>query len=127
MSYQETKLYSIVNAKCPKCHEGDFFETSNPYNLKKFDKMHKNCKVCNEDFEREPGFYYGAMYVSYAITVAFGVALYVAMCVVFGFGDMTYLITFASLQLLLMPIFYRTSRLIWANMFIKYEPKQSLV
>ena len=105
MGYQGTKLYSILHAKCPKCHQGDFFETSNPYNLKKFDKMYNRCAVCAEDFERETGFYYGAMYVSYALTVAFGVALYVAMCVVFNFGDIAYLIMFATLQLLFMPFF----------------------
>ena len=76
MSFQETKLYSVLAAKCPKCHKGDFFETSNPYNLKKFDKMHKKCPECGQDFELETGFYYGAMYVSYGLTVMFGLIVY---------------------------------------------------
>ena len=39
--------------------------TKTAYNLKNFDKMHKRCSHCDEDFEREPGFYFGAMYTSY--------------------------------------------------------------
>jgi uncharacterized protein (DUF983 family) len=121
MSFKETPFYSIVKAKCPRCHEGDFFETRNPYNLKKFDKMHKNCPVCGEDFERETGFYYGAMYVSYGLTVGFGIAVYVLMVVLMGFTEMNFIIAFAILQLLLMPVFYRTARLVWINTFVKFK------
>lgn len=126
MAFKETILYSVLNAKCPRCHEGDFFETKNPYNLKKFDKMPHRCPVCNEDFDRETGFYYGAMYISYGLTVAFGVAVYVAMCVVMSFDEITYLITFASLQLLLMPVFYRTARLVWINIFVRYREQKKI-
>lgn len=83
--------------------------------------MHKNCPVCNEDFERETGYYYGAMFASYALTVIFGVVVFVIMCVVFNFDAMTYLVVFAILQLLLMPIFYRVSRLLWINIFVRYK------
>ena len=123
MSFKETAIYSIVKAKCPRCHEGDFFETHNPYNLKKFDKMYKKCPVCGEDYERETGFYYGAMYVSYGLTVGFGIAVYVVMVALLGFTEMNFIITFAILQLLLMPVFYRTARLVWINTFVKYKGK----
>ncbi len=121
MPYKQSALYSILNNKCPRCHKGNFFENNNPYLLKKFDKMHKNCRVCNEDFERETGFYYGAMYASYGLTVAFGVAVYMLMCVVLNYEAITYLIVFAILQVLLMPIFYRASRLMWINLFVKFK------
>ena len=121
MSFKQTALYSIVKNKCPRCHEGNFFEANNPYQIKKFDRMNKNCPVCNEDFERETGFYYGAMYASYGLTVLWGAILFVIMCVLFNFDTMTYLITFAILQILLMPIFYRVSRLLWINVFVGYK------
>ncbi len=121
MSYKETILYSVIKAKCPRCHEGDFYETNNPYNLKKFDKMYKKCTVCGEDFERETGYYYGAMFASYGLTVAFGIALFIVMCVLMNFTEITFLITFAILQLLFMPIFYRLSRLVWINIFVRYK------
>lgn len=121
MAFKQTLLYSILKAKCPRCHKGDFFETRHPYNLIKFDKMHQNCPICGEDFERETGFYYGAMYASYGLTVAFGVGVFLLMCVLMNFTIMTYLITFAILQVVLMPVFYRMSRLMWINIFVKYK------
>lgn len=121
MSFKDKKLYSILNAKCPHCHEGEFFETRNPYNLKKFDKMNKNCQLCGEDFERETGFYYGAMYASYGLTVAFGVAIFVLMCVLLNFDAITFLIVFGTLQVILMPVLYRISRLMWINIFVSYK------
>lgn len=121
MSCKDTKLYSIIKAKCPRCHEGEFFETPNPYNLKKFDKMNKKCQHCGEDFEKETGYYYGAMYASYGLTVAFGLAVFVLMCVLLDFSVITYLIVFSILQVVLMPVFYRISRLIWINTFVTYK------
>jgi len=94
---------------------------SNPYKLKKFDKMNSRCPVCNEDFERETGFYYGAMYASYGLTVGFGIALFLVMVTIFNVDVLPYLITFAISQVLLMPIIYRLSRLIWINIFTSYK------
>lgn len=121
MSYKQSLFYSIFNNKCPRCHKGNFFINNNPYNLKQFDKMHHHCEVCNENFERETGFYYGAMYVSYALTVAFGVGLFLLVSVLLGFDAISFLITFAILQVILMPVFFRLSRLIWINFFVRYK------
>jgi uncharacterized protein (DUF983 family) len=121
MSHVRSSLYSIIYNKCPRCHEGNFFETNNPYQLKMFDKMNKRCPVCNEDFERETGYYYGAMFASYGLTVVFGILLFLLICVLFNIDAITYLIIFAVLQLLLMPLFYRTSRLLWINIFVRYR------
>ncbi len=121
MNYQETKIYSIVNNKCPHCHKGNFFETGNLYNLKSFSKMNERCPVCNEDFRREPGYYFGATYVSYGLTVGFGIVLFLLFCVLFN-GDVTHFLwTFSILLILLLPAFYRIARLIWINLFVNYK------
>ncbi len=124
MAFKDTILYSVVNNKCPRCHEGNFFETNNPYILNRFDKMHKNCPVCKEDFERETGFYYGAMYVSYGLTVAFGVGVFLLTSVILGYDAVTFLVTFGVLQIVLMPVFYRMARLVWINFFVRYKEKE---
>ena len=121
MSLEESHLYSILNNKCPHCHKGNFFETSNPYDLSKFAKMNSNCPVCNEDFRREPGYYFGATYVSYALTVAFGVGLFLLLCVGFKMEVIPFLLVFSCLLILLLPVFYRYARLIWIHMFVKYK------
>jgi uncharacterized protein (DUF983 family) len=123
MNFKRTKLYSILNNRCPHCHEGRFFKTDNPFSLRTFDKMNMRCPVCNEGFEFETGFYYGAMYVSYALTVAFGVFEYIIFSFLIGLDAYAFLIIFAVSIVLLMTVFYRTSRLIWINFFVKFKGK----
>ncbi|HEX8517436.1 MAG TPA: DUF983 domain-containing protein [Bacteroidia bacterium] len=123
MNYKESKLYSIMNNKCPHCHKGNFWETGNPYDLKRFSRMNNRCPVCNEDFKREPGYYFGATYVSYGMTVGFGIALYVILSGIFKMETVPFLVTFSILLILLMPLFYRSARLIWINFFVSYKDK----
>lgn len=121
MNYKESKLFSIMNNKCPHCHKGNFWETSNPYDLKRFSKMNTRCPVCNEDFKREPGYYFGATYVSYGMTVAFGIILYAILYGLFEIEVVPFLITFSILLILLLPVFYRLARITWINMFVHYS------
>lgn len=121
MNYSQTKLYSVLKNKCPRCHQGNFFETNDPYDLKIFSKMNARCPLCNEDFQREPGYYFGATYVSYGLTVGFGIALFMLFCVVFNFETIPFLLIFTALLILLLPLFYRFARLIWINLFVNFK------
>ncbi|MGV3586852.1 MAG: DUF983 domain-containing protein [Adhaeribacter sp.] len=59
---------AILNCKCPRCHRGNMF-THSAFNLRKFDDMYEYCPVCKFRYEVELGFYWGAMYISYAFSV----------------------------------------------------------
>ncbi len=62
----------IINAlklKCPRCGIGNLFKNPNPYHLKTLFDMPRYCDHCKFDLENEPGYYFGAMYVSYGLTV----------------------------------------------------------
>lgn len=118
-----TKLYSILNLKCPRCHEGDLFLTKNAYSVSNIDKMPDACPICGEKYWPEPGFYYGAMYVSYALTIALSVAVFVAMIVLWHFDVAWYLGLNATLIILFFPPIFRFSRAIWFNFFVKYRSK----
>jgi len=121
-----TKLYSILRNKCPQCHEGDFFEYQYAYDLKNMSKMPKNCLVCDQKYEPEIGFYYGAMYVSYAIGVATFVTIWIVLNVLApdmgALGIITYMLVAI---LLLAPFTYRVSRRVWINLFVKYKGIQN--
>lgn len=128
-----SKLYSILKMKCPKCHEGDLFIDKRPYNLSKIADMPASCPVCSEDFKREPGFYFGAAYVSYALTVALWVAVLVALFTFDALGlisysffenPLTFLISGIVSLVVLLPLLYRLSRSIWISMFVSYDPEK---
>lgn len=115
------KLYSILFFKCPACHEGDFF-VSHPYNLKKAGDIYESCKICQTKYSKEPGFYYGAMYVSYALAVAFSISLYVMLNVLkFDFTIEQFILFYSLLILFSTPFIYALSKIIWANIFIKIK------
>ncbi|MFO0436645.1 MAG: DUF983 domain-containing protein, partial [Sphingobacteriaceae bacterium] len=61
-------IISMLFNKCPRCHQGDVFTEKNPYKLNKVFSMHETCSHCQLKYEKEPSFFYGAMYVSYALT-----------------------------------------------------------
>lgn len=116
-----SKLYSIFKMKCPRCQEGKFF-ISHPYDLKKAGDIHEHCSNCNLKYSKEPGFYYGAMYVSYALGVALFVTLWTSFNLFFPKASTAFQITSIIVAtILLTPYLYALSKIIWANFFIKYE------
>ena len=118
-----SKLFGIFHNKCPRCNEGDFFISGNPFNLKTFDKMQKECSVCGQTFMPETGFYYGAMFVSYALNVVLMVTLWVAIEVLkpHPLGLAWYLIPISAAFIIFMPLTFRIARLIWIHIFVKYK------
>ncbi|TDB64512.1 DUF983 domain-containing protein [Arundinibacter roseus] len=116
-----SKVYSILTNTCPKCNEGSYFVTNNPYNLKKFDKLNESCEFCQESFKREPGFYIGAMYVSYALSVALTVASFVVFVVTLDMDINYVLAALLPTIIILLPILFRTARIIWINIFVSYS------
>ena len=116
-----SKLYSILHLKCPFCHEGEFF-LSHPYDLSQVGDLHTACPVCHRKYEKEPGFYYGAMFVSYAIGIAFsllcfGITWWFAPHLsIWGFMGVV-----VGLTILAAPYMYALSKIMWANMFFSYQ------
>jgi len=60
-------IVDILRQRCPRCRLGNIF----PRSLFLFPKMHERCSVCHLRFEREPGYFLGAMYISYGIALVF--------------------------------------------------------
>jgi uncharacterized protein (DUF983 family) len=116
-----SKLYSILFLKCPRCHEGAFLQ-NHPYKLSSINKVREECPQCSLKYKIEPSFYYGSMYVSYAVGVAVAVAVYV-LILLFGL-DLGLAGIFGSIVgalVVLMPYIGAVSKSIWANFFFKYD------
>jgi len=121
---KNSKLKAVLSGDCPRCRKGKLFK-SPPYNYFRFDQMNEYCSCCHLRFVIEPGFYYGAMYVSYAFSIA--------IVVVFGFltsfifdhpsVKLTMLVV-GIVTLVLIPISFQYSRILMLHLFggINYDP-----
>ncbi len=116
-----TKIYSVLNGKCPRCHEGNFFKYKFTFNPSKITQLHDNCPKCNLRYMMEPSFFYGAMYINYGITVALSVVTFLIASLVFGAALLQSFAAIIVTLLLLTPLNLRLSRIIWINMFVKFE------
>ncbi|APY07799.1 DUF983 domain-containing protein [Winogradskyella sp. J14-2] len=115
------KLYSILFGVCPKCHQESMYVNTNPYVISKVIKMHDHCSHCNTKYQMEPSFFYGSMYVSYGVGIAFAVAAFITTYIIFETSITTAFISIVLTLALLFPVIMRLSRNIWINIFMKYD------
>ena len=128
---KKTFLGAVILNQCPQCREGQIFEKKGAFRIKGLTEIHPSCLECECDFIREPGFFFGAAYVSYALTVALWVAVFVALVTFNAMELISYdffkdpwmfLISGIVAVVVLMPAIYRLSRSIWLALFTKYKP-----
>jgi uncharacterized protein (DUF983 family) len=119
-----TKVYSILKGKCPKCHNGNFFKHSFTFNPSKITQLHDNCPNCGLKYMLEPSFFYGAMYVNYALTVALSIIVFLVSKLVFELSLLQSFLAIIVALLVLAPINLRLSRILWINMFVSYSVKK---
>ena len=123
-----TEIKAFLKSKCPRCRCGNIFYGV-IYGFKSY-KMNKHCPHCAMKFEVEPGYFYAAMYVSYALNVLEGIAIGVLTYLITDKLDLgsvwIYLTTIIGGSILLSPFNFRYSRVIllyWLSPKIKYNPK----
>lgn len=107
-----SELKSAIEGKCPRCRTGNMFAA--PLLSFKSQKMLERCPACDLKFEKEPGYFYVAMYVSYAMSVAELVAACVATYILSGNLESPWLYVIVALTatILLAPFNNRYSRII---------------
>ena len=116
-----SKLNSILTGSCPKCQNESMYLDKNMLHLTKILKMNENCSHCGLKYQIEPSFFYGAMYVSYGLNVAIGIAAFIISYVLLNASlKVTFISIIASL-ILSFPLVLRLSRNIYINMFVSYD------
>jgi len=83
--------------------------------------MNKHCPHCNLKFEREVGYFYGAMYVSYGLQTGLITLLYILNMFWWEFSPLTLVFIILTLVFALFPVTFRWSRIIWIASFTKKE------
>ena len=126
--YEPSKGLAIFKAKCPQCQSGKMFKKS-ALQLNGFTEMFDTCSVCGLTFEVEPGFFWGAMYVSYGITTAMMIIVGAMVFVLsnhnagfWGYIIPIFLVMFSSI-----PCTYRFSRVLMLYYFAPVRFNKDLV
>lgn len=110
-------LLSTLMCKCPNCSKGEVYKKHHFFS---FAKMNDNCTNCKLLFEKEPGFFFGAMFVSYGLVVAECIAVFVVCGVLFFDNWFSYFLIPILLVTVLIfaPFNFRFSRVIWIAFFV---------
>jgi uncharacterized protein (DUF983 family) len=127
--FKKSEWNAFVHSRCPRCRLGSVF-TGPAYSLK-VQQMKERCKVCDLKFEREPGYFYVSMFVSYAMNVAEIISISVAAYVLgldIIYENLWYFVAiiFAGV-VLFAPFNYRYSRLVllyWLSPGLHYDPSR---
>jgi uncharacterized protein (DUF983 family) len=119
--------YAALHAKCPKCRRGDMF-VNKMYSFSS-QKMNETCPHCGFRFEMEPGYFYVAMFVSYAFNVAEMITAAVAIYVLSGsHNPWVYCGALLGITLILSPFNFRYSRVVllyWLTPGLHYDPARA--
>ncbi|WP_309641964.1 DUF983 domain-containing protein [Flavobacterium sp.] len=116
-----SKLNSILTGTCPRCQNESMYVDQKPYKLTTVLKMHENCSQCGLKYQLEPSFFYGAMYVSYGVNVAIGIAAFIISFVFLHLSIKISFISIITALIVLYPLVLRISRNIYINMFVSYD------
>lgn len=112
---------AFFGGKCPQCRKGNIFKHS-ILKIHKFQDCHDNCPHCGVKFESEPGFFWGAMYFSYAINVAIAVITGIIFFYLNPDPDLWLMVgTVFGIVVLFLPFIFRFSRLLMMYIFAPYR------
>lgn len=71
----------------------------------------------------EPSFFFGAMFINYALSVAIGIATFIVTYVLFKFTINQSFVSIILALILCTPMSLRLARLIWIHIFVSYDKK----
>ena len=121
------KLYSIITGSCPVCQEESMYRENNPYKVSRIFDMYNRCSNCGTKYKMEPSFFFGAMYVSYGVGIAFALPVFFITYFAFEMSLLSIFLAIVITLIILLPVIVRVSRNIWINFFFDYDPGKSKI
>lgn len=126
---QSTKVVAstglaLLKLRCPRCHTAKLF--SHPALSTSFVEMPLQCPICGQSYEPEPGFYYGAMYISSGFST--GILLLIGFMLYYFANDpplWVYITAVGVAILLVTPLLFRYSRAVMLYGFggARFDPR----
>ena len=118
-------IAAILKMKCPNCKKGDLFETPTWSFQKPFD-MPSKCSNCGLNYFPEPGFYWGAMFVSYIFWGLFSVVFGGTLIIFFDFSVNQATLILILLSAIFFVWLYRFARSIWIHIALDLPKKKPI-
>jgi uncharacterized protein (DUF983 family) len=122
-STKPSTLGSILRQRCPRCRTGKIFRYSV---FRGLPKMYERCSVCNLKFEREPGYFLGAMYISFGLALVTIALVTVLLWALTGWGITKDTIWAVVLFLPLAPAITLFARVLWIYLDQSVDPEPPL-
>ena len=108
------RLAAVLRLRCPRCLDGRIW--------RRFLSMHTTCPVCGFVFDRESGYFAGAMVVSYALAVPILAAIVIALIMLGDLDPVVALLIGNTMYLVLVPFIFRYSRVVWLHLDWLIDP-----
>ncbi len=117
------QLFKVLQCKCPNCEKGKIFQSPGNIFLFRMPRMNTVCPECGFVFEKETGFFFGAMYVSYGFAAGIMISLMTLMWGILGIHPLKVFIAITILITLTSTYNFMLSRAVWIYFF--YERKNN--
>ena len=86
--------------------------------------MHPECPHCSLDFEREPGFYLGAIYCNYGLTSVIATIGFMVLRFGYGWPARQALWVTVAFAVVFPIVFFRHARSLWLGMDEFWDPRE---
>jgi hypothetical protein len=107
---------NIVREKCPNCGKTEVFKKKQKF--LELPVMKEDCEICHYHFDREPGYFLGAMYISYGLAVLQGILTFLFLYIFFPKIDTMLVVLFILAVLTTFSMKnYKLSRIIYIHIF----------
>lgn len=106
-----------LRQRCPVCGRGKIFSG--------WIKTYERCSVCNFAFEREPGYYSGAMAVNLVVSELLIAAIAVPLAASQSVSVTTLIALGVTLPFFLPVLFYRPTKSLWMSVDHFFHPVNS--
>lgn len=121
MKKPPSAIAALLSGKCPQCRKGKVYKEP-WYKVTKSLNMHENCPHCSVKIEPEPGFFWGAMYFSYALVVAIFFVVGFAFFTIYDDPDLNAMVlTIIGIVAFLAIFIFRLSRLLMMYITAPYR------
>src|SRR5215472_15363444 len=110
----------MLGQRCPRCRLGTMFRYSI---FRGWPRMHERCPVCALLFAREPGYFLGAMYVSYLLGLGIIAVIALLLWTFTGWGLIRVTLIGVVFFLPMVPAVTLLSRVLWIYLDQTVDPE----